>query len=148
MSLMKRDRTWEPFQEIARLENEMRNLFSDIFGDRDLSYNERVFAPLVDLKETENEYIIEADIPGFKKEDITIEVTPESVELSAEHKEEKQEEEKGKYLRRERCAYRFFRQIPLPGPVDIEKIKSSYKNGTITLELTKKPDTNRKRITL
>jgi HSP20 family protein len=153
MSLIRRDRRWgiDPFQEVARLEDEMRNLFSNVFGDRDLALSDRIFAPLVDIKETEKTFIIEADLPGFKKEDVTIDVAADTIEISADHKEDKEEEQEkdgSKYLRRERCAYKFFRQISLPSPIDTEKIESNYKDGTLELTLPKAPGTGKKRITL
>ena len=61
MSLIRRDRRWglDPFQEVSRLESEMRNLFSNVFGDRDLSLQERIFAPLVDIRELDDKFTIE-----------------------------------------------------------------------------------------
>ncbi|MFW9854449.1 MAG: Hsp20/alpha crystallin family protein [Candidatus Thorarchaeota archaeon] len=153
MSLIRRDRRWglDPFQEVSRLEDEMRNLFANVFGDRDLALRDRIFAPLVDVRELDDKFIVEADIPGFKKEDITIDVTPESIEISAEHNmEEKEEktEKDGKYLRRERVAFRFHRSISLPTSIDTEKIETVFKDGTLHLDLPKMPGTGRKRLTL
>jgi HSP20 family protein len=150
MSLIRKDRNWglDPFQEISRFENEMRRLFANFFGDRDLAFEERNFAPLVDIRDVEDQFILEADIPGFKKEDITIEVTPETIDLSAQHKEEKEEKKEGKYLRRERCAYKFRRQISLPSPIDTGRIESSFEDGTLKLTLPKTPGTEKKRINL
>jgi HSP20 family protein len=91
---------------------------------------------------------VEADIPGFKKEDIKIDVTPETVEIIVEQSEEKKEEKEGKFLRQERCAYRFYRTISLLSSVDTEKIDTSFKDGTLTLTLPKTPGTGKKRITL
>ncbi len=153
MSLIRRDRRWgiDPFQEVSRLENEMRNLFSNVFGDRELAVTDRTFAPLVDVRELETEFIVEADIPGFKKEDITIDVTSETVEISAEQKaekEEKEEKDEGRYLRQERCAFKFYRAISLPSTVNTEEIKSTFKDGTLTLTLPKLPGTGKKRLKL
>lgn len=150
MSLIRRDRRWglDPFQEISRLEDEMRNLFSNVFGDRDLALTDRVFAPLVDIRELDTNFVVEADLPGFKKEDITVDVTSESVEITAEQKEEKKEEKEGKYLRQERCAYKFYRAISLPSPINTEKINSTFTDGTLILTLPKAPGTGKKRLTL
>ena len=153
MSLIRRDRKWglDPFQEIARLEDEMRDIFTNVFGNRDLTNRERSFAPLVDIRETEKGYIIEADIPGFNKEDITIELTSESIELTAEKNEEKETKDdtkEGQYLRKERCAYKFYRMISLPSPIDTDKVESTYNKGTLKLNLTKAPGTEKKRIKL
>ncbi len=150
MSLIRRDRRWglDPFQEISRLEDEMCNLFANVFGDRELALTDRVFAPLVDERELETNFIVEADIPGFKKEDIVIDVTSETVEITAEHKEEKKEKKEGKCLRQERCAYKFYRAISLPSSIDTEKIESTFSYGTLKLNLPKAPGTGKKRISL
>ena len=150
MSLIRRDRKWglDPFQEISRLEDEMRNLFSNVFGDRELSRSERIFAPLVDIRELEDKFVIDADIPGFNKEDIAVDVTAESVEITANHSEKKEEEKEGQFLRQERCAFKFYRAISLPTPIDTEKVESSFVDGTLTLELPKAPGTGKKRLTL
>lgn len=150
MSLIRRDRRWgiDPFQEVSRLEDEMRNLFSNVFGDRELAVTDRTFAPLVDVRELETEFIVEADIPGFKKEDITIDVTSETVEISAEQKAEKEEKDERRYLRQERCAFKFYRAISLPSTVNTEEIKSTFKDGTLTLTLPKLPGTGKKRLKL
>jgi HSP20 family protein len=149
MSLIRRDSRWglDPFQEVSRLENEMRNLFSNVFGDRDLALSDRTFAPLVDVRELDTKFIVDADIPSFKKEDIAIDVTTETVEISAEQEQEKEEKE-GKYLRQERCAYKFYRAISLPSPIDTEKITADFKDGTLTIELPKAPGTGKKRLRL
>jgi len=152
MTLKRRDDDdWRirPFQEIARLEDQMSNLFRDVFGRQELAPNDRVFAPLVDLKETDEQYIMKADLPGFDKDDITIELTSENIELSAskhQAREEEKEEEGARYLRRERCAYKFNRKIAFPSPVDTDDVNTSYENGTLTIELPKKPGTGKKTI--
>ncbi|MFX1534287.1 MAG: Hsp20/alpha crystallin family protein [Promethearchaeota archaeon] len=148
MSLIRR-RGWEldPFREITRIENEMRKAFDNIFGNQELKPTERVFSPLVDLEETDEKFILQADLPGFKKEDITIEATSEGVEITAQH-EEKTEEKKKNYIRRERRAYKFYRHIPLPSTIDVEKITSAFENGTLKLEFTKIPGKDKKVISL
>lgn len=149
MSLIRRDDRWglDPFQEIVRLEDDMRKLFSNVFGSRDIAQMERVYSPLVDFIENDNQFLVEADIPGFKKEEITIDVASDAIEITAEHKEEKEQKTEGKYIRRERCAYKFYRKLPLPSPVNTDDIKSSFKDGTLKLELPKTPGTGKKRIT-
>ncbi|MFX0092614.1 MAG: Hsp20/alpha crystallin family protein [Candidatus Hodarchaeota archaeon] len=90
---------------------------------------------------------LKADLPGFKKEDITIEATSEGVEISAQ-REEKTEEKKKNYLHRERRVHKFYRHISFPIAIDVEKTTNSLENGTLKLEFTKIPGKAKKVITL
>ncbi|WXG41852.1 MAG: Hsp20/alpha crystallin family protein [Candidatus Freyarchaeum deiterrae] len=90
-----------------------------------------------DMKETDNEIIIEAELPGVKKDDININATENSVEITAEAKTEETEEERD-YIRKERGEKKFFRAFTLPAEVNPENSKATYKNGILELRLPKK----------
>jgi HSP20 family protein len=97
-----------------------------------------------DMKETDNEIIIEAELPGVKKDDININATEDSVEISAEAKTEEETEEEHEYIRKEREQKKFYRAFTLPVKVNPEKSKATYKNGILELRLPKK-ETREKR---
>lgn len=129
------------------MESDMQKMFNDFFGDRSITPRERVYAPLVDLREEDNQFVLEVDLPGFKKDEINIEVTNESVEISAEHSEEKEEQDANhNYLHRERCAYKFYRNVALPSPINVDKISSAFNDGTLKLEMGKMEGTGKKRL--
>lgn len=89
----------------------------------------------VDIKETDKEYIIEADLPGFDKDDIEVEIANDTLTISAKKEDEK--EEKGEnYIRKERRRGEFARSFGIRG-VDHNKIAAEYKNGVLTLTLPK-----------
>lgn len=95
------------------------------------------FYPRVDVKETDKEVIVEADIPGIDPKQINVEVGENSVKISASVKEEK--EEKGKHFyRKERSSHSFHRMIALPCPVKEAGVKAASKNGILTITLPKK----------
>ena len=153
MSLIRTNRGWlyNPFNTSALYENRIQKLFSDVFGDQEVSHTDQVYSPRVDIKESEDSIIIETDFPGFKKDEITIDISPEAVELAAEHKEEikEEKEENGeKILRRERYAQKFHRKFSLPYPIDTEKINTSFVDGTLKLEIGKQLNTGKRRVTL
>lgn len=99
-----------------------------------------------DIRETEHAYILDADLPGFSKEDIHAEVRNGYLTIHAEHKSDKDEkEEKNKYIRRERSYGSFTRSFDLDG-IDSEGITASYKDGVLSLTLPKaeeKPEEGR-----
>nr|MDO8082414.1 Hsp20/alpha crystallin family protein [Candidatus Freyarchaeota archaeon] len=97
-----------------------------------------------DMKETDSEIIIEAELPGVKKEDININSTEDRVEITAEAKKEEETEEEREYIRKERVQKKFYRSFTLPVKVYPEKSKATYKNGILELRLPKK-ETREKR---
>ena len=99
--------------------------------------------PSVDVLQHGNDIIVTADMPGVDKNDIRINVRDDRIlEISAQKKMEKTEEEKTGFLRRERRYMGYYRSITLPAPVDKTKAKASYNNGVLTVTL---PDDGRSR---
>lgn len=96
--------------------------------------------PLVDIKDTGKELVLEAEMPGIPKEDIDIQVTENSIEICGEVKTEKKEEEKG-YYRQERSYSKCFRQMPLPAEVIPNKADATLKDGVLHIKIPKKKPT-------
>ncbi|MBQ9112980.1 MAG: Hsp20/alpha crystallin family protein [Clostridia bacterium] len=100
-----------------------------------------------DIRETEQAYILEAELPGFSKEDIRAEVRNGYLTIHAEQKTDKDEkDEKNNYIRRERSYGSFTRSFDLDG-IRSDEITASYKDGVLSLTLPKeqkKPDEGRK----
>ena len=95
-------------------------------------------APLVDLADNGKEYVVKAEVPGLNKDDLIIEVTENSVEISGETKAEEKEEDKSKgYIRRERRYSSFYRSLPLPESVLTDKVDAELKDGVLTVKLPK-----------
>lgn len=89
-----------------------------------------------DLRETDTEYILEADLPGYDKEGIEVHYEDKLLTISA--KQDNITEEKGEnYIRRERRQGSFSRSIPIPEDVDSEKIKASFNRGVLQVILPK-----------
>lgn len=90
-----------------------------------------------DIREDEKGYLLEVDLPGYKKEDIKIDVTDGYLTIHAKTTDEKNEEEKGKYVRRERFMGECTRSFYVGDDVKDEEIKASFKNGILKLEVPK-----------
>lgn len=93
-------------------------------------------SPLIDLADNGKDYIVRAEIPGIEKEDLNIELTENSIEISGEMKADEKEEGKG-YLRRERRYAKFYRSLPLPESILTEKADAELKDGVLTVKLPK-----------
>lgn len=99
-----------------------------------------------DIRENENAYILEAELPGFSKEDIHAEIKDGYLTIHAEHSDESEKkDEKDNYIRRERSYGSFTRSFDLEG-IKADEISASYKDGVLFLTLPKaeaKPDAGR-----
>ena len=98
---------------------------------------ENSWVPAVDVVENADGFTLEFDLPGFKKSDFTVTVKEGILNLSGERKKEKPEDEK-LFRYHERQFGEFDRSFKLHKNVDGEKIKASYKNGVLKLDLPKK----------
>lgn len=104
--------------------------------------------PRVDIIDHDNDIEVKAALPGAKKEDIEVSIINQSMTIRASSKEEKKEEEKGKYFRREISQGEFQRTFSLPEYVDDEKAKASFKDGLLTVMIPKTEKAKRKAITI
>lgn len=114
----------------------------------DLTTEERftpVSFPRVDVKETENELAIVAEIPGMKKDDIHVTVHDGTLTISGEHKTEKEEKREG-YLRREISRGSFKRSFMLPDSIDFDKIDAKYEDGLLKIAFPKLEEAKPKQI--
>ncbi len=131
-----------PFRHPAR-----RTVWDAFFGPHVITPQDRTFAPLVDLQDLEDKFVLDVDLPGFNKEEVTVDVTPKFVDIVAERNVE-EDEEKDNYIFRERGSFVFRRRIRLPQTVDIENADSSFEEGVLHVELRKAPEKDRKRLAL
>lgn len=92
-----------------------------------------------DLRDTGDAYVLEAELPGFKKEEITLDVEGDVLTITAQHTEKTEEEKakEGTYLRRERTSCSYSQKLDISG-VELDRLSASYENGVLTLNMPKK----------
>jgi len=105
-------------------------------GDKKEAITVAEWSPLVDISEDEKEYVIKAEIPEMKKEDIKLNVHDDVLTITGERKYEKEEKNK-KYHRVERAFGSFMRSFALPEDADGAKIAAEYKDGILKVRLPK-----------
>lgn len=125
-----------PLRELARLENEINRIFKELVPEEKLESTMTAWAPRVDIYEKDNNLVIEAEIPGARKEDIEVKVKDNSVVIRGEVKREEEKKEEN-YYRSERFYGRFERVLPLPTDVKVEEAKASFENGILKLSIPK-----------
>ncbi|MBN1697586.1 MAG: Hsp20/alpha crystallin family protein [Spirochaetales bacterium] len=101
--------------------------------------------PKVDVRENENDYVVEADIPGFTEKDIDVSVNGDLLTISSKKDETKEEKKKG-YIIKERRSTAFSRSFTLPKNIDRDKIDAHFKNGVLSLSLPKTEQAKPKQI--
>ena len=105
----------------------------------------KVFRPLADIYENENEITVEMELPGMKLEEINIKVESNELKITGESKKEERKKEKG-YFRSERFKGTFSRSFLLPKSSNIEEITASYKDGLLYVRIPKKLQSQAKNI--
>lgn len=93
--------------------------------------------PRVDIEDTGEGFVVTADLPGFDKDDIGVEIRGDTIGIEAEHDDERKQELADAYVRRERRHTSVSREITLPEPVDETQSQASYENGVLRIELPK-----------
>ncbi|HHG74772.1 MAG TPA: Hsp20/alpha crystallin family protein [Persephonella sp.] len=128
---------WNPFRELARIEHELNKVFNELVPTPKTEISEiTTWSPRVDIYEKDNKLVIEAEIPGAKKEDVEVKIKDNAVVIKGEVKKEEEQKDKT-YYRSERFYGMFERVIPLPVEVKVEEAKASFENGVLKIEIPK-----------
>jgi HSP20 family protein len=130
---------WDPFKEFEELEKRMARVFGRLplkaDGEKE-ALTVADWAPLVDISEDDKEYLIKAELPEVKKEDVKLTIQDNVLSISGERKSEKEEQNK-KYHRIERTYGSFMRSFTLPEDADGSKVNADYKDGVLKVHLPK-----------
>jgi HSP20 family protein len=128
------------------LQNEVNRLFDDSFiRDRSAHADLATWAPAVDIYETENELVVKAELPDFQEKDIDVRISNNTLTIRGERKFETGVNEDN-FLRIERAYGSFMRSFSLPNTVNSENIRADYRNGILTLHMTKREESKPKQI--
>lgn len=121
-------------------------LFNEMFNDTDSNFDHDTdWRPMANVIEKDDRFEIELAVPGMNKKDFNISIEKNTLSISAERKEENEEEEKN-FTRREFVYGKFCRSFSLPETVDREKIEAEYKDGILKLQLPKTEKETLKRL--
>jgi HSP20 family protein len=140
---------WDPFRELDGIHARLSRMLGERplreFDTDPLSFGE--WAPAVDIQETDNEYLVKADLPKVKKEDVKVEYEDGVLTVEGERKLEK--EEKGRQFHKiEREYGKFVRRFALPGEIDAAKLSADFRDGVLNVHLPKSPETKPKAVTV
>jgi HSP20 family protein len=130
---------WDPFRELEDMSTRLGRFFNQAQLRRAVDDDGALFAdwaPAVDVQETDKEYVVKADLPDVRKEDVKVGIEDGVLTLEGERKQEK--EEKGKKFHRvERVYGKFVRRLALPMEVDAQKVAAEFKDGVLNVRMPK-----------
>ncbi|HEV7807187.1 MAG TPA: Hsp20/alpha crystallin family protein [Solirubrobacteraceae bacterium] len=132
-----------PFQELEELQERALQMLQNTLGADPVADGARIWVPLADIEETDDAWIVEAEIPGVKRDDVDIEVHDNELQISGTIEER---ERKGIMRRRARRTGRFEYRVTLPGRVDADSIDASLKHGVLTLRVPKPQEARPQRV--
>ena len=130
--------------------NDFDRLFDSVFS-RQPGWND--WTPAVDVRNEENAYVIDADLPGMTDDQIDVRVENDLLVISAHDEETRNEDDRneksdqdGRFILRERRSRRFYRSFSLPKDADPGHVEATYRNGVLTVQLHKKPEAKPRQI--
>ncbi len=127
------------------MEDEINRMFEQFGKPFSWAADQGRYAPAMDVRETEDAYVVEADVPGMNKDDVHIEVADNVLTIKGERKDEKEEKDKN-FHRIERSFGSFARSVALPAGIDPGKVSAKFDNGVLTVTLPKPEDRKPRRI--
>lgn len=137
---------WPTFGRLSDLRDEIDRLFDSPLSE--LTRTSQLlsgYTPALDVYEEKENFVVKAELPGMKKEEIEVSFHDGSLSISGERKSESKHEEAEVY-RAERFFGRFQRTVTLPAPVAVDKVKAAYKDGVLTITLPKTEEAKPKHI--
>jgi HSP20 family protein len=142
---------WEPVRELTSLQSEMNRLFNTFFDSPTREGNggsaARRWVPPMDLVETDEHFVLRADLPGLSEEDVTVELEDNVLTIAGERKVEHEDRREGFY-RVERSFGQFRRALTLPEGVDPESIAATFEKGVLEVRVPKPAERKPRRVAI
>src|SRR3954468_18899024 len=141
---------WEPLREFSTLQNEMNRLFNTVFDAPPAGGNGgtlRRWMPAMDLVETDQHFVLRADLPGLSEQDVNIEVEDRVLTISGERNAEHEGSKEG-FHRVERAFGSFSRSLTLPEGIDPEAVAASFDRGVLEVQIPKPEERKPRKISI
>jgi HSP20 family protein len=142
---------FEPLRELSSLQNEMNRLFNTVFDTPAPSSGNggalRRWLPAMDLIETEDHFVLRADLPGLSEEDVNLEVEDRVLTISGERKAEHEVSKEG-YHRVERAFGSFSRSLTLPEGINPDAVQATFDRGVLEVRIPKPEERKPRKVTI
>lgn len=132
---------WDPFGEMTNMQREIDRIFGRLgFGHIGLDHDSDVsWMPRVDVRTTETDMVVYAELPGMERDDIDVEVVDDVLMIRGTRESKHEKTDEG-WLIRERSFGSFERSLALPEGIDTEKITADYKDGVLEVHVPRPPE--------
>jgi HSP20 family protein len=141
---------WNPMQNVLSLQQEMNRIFHEFAqggNSEETSWGASTWVPPVDVYETDEGFVLKAELPGVQKDDLHIDVHDRTLTMRGDRKPETEISE-DRYHRQERSYGSFQRVFTLPTPIDADKVQANVHDGVLELRLPKHETAKPKRIAI
>jgi HSP20 family protein len=140
---------WEPVRERSSLQNDMNRLFNTFFNTTTGANGAtpRRWVPAMDLVETDDHFVLKADLPGLSEEDVHVDVDNDVLTVSGERKGEHEDKRDG-FVRVERSYGSFRRSLTLPEGVDADAVTASFDRGVLEISIPKPEQRKPRRVAI
>ena len=141
---------WDPFRDVATLQDRINRIFNESFGrSRDLDDEVSLYdwRPPVDIFETGDGIVLKVELPGIGKDDVSVEIKDNVLTLKGERLLDPQIKDEH-YYRKERAFGKFQRSFSLQEAIQPERIKATFKDGVLTIEIPRPEEEKPKQVTV
>jgi HSP20 family protein len=133
---------WEPLRELEQLQEATAQLLENAWSGGGIP-DARIWSPLVDIEETDDAWLVEAELPGVDRKDVSVELRDAELAITGEIKER---ERKGILRRRTRPTGRFDYRVTLPGTADPDGVEAKLSDGVLTVRVPKPEQARPRRV--
>lgn len=141
---------WSPFREIDKMEQRFDDMFGRPFWParwRRFPLEQAAWVPAIDVYEKDDKFVVKAELPGMREDDIDVYVVGDMLTIRGEKKPESEVKEE-EYYRCERSYGSFYRSVALPSTVDDSRIEAEYEGGILEVTLPKKAEVKPKKVAI
>lgn len=136
----------DPYEAVQR---DFDTMLGRFFGQQAADAGQRLAPYAVDVREDADHFYVEAELPGFRKEDVDVTLENQQLTIAAERKEEQEQKgDKGELLLHERRYNRFLRSFTLPPTVDDQTVNAKLQDGVLRITLNKREETKPRKISV
>jgi HSP20 family protein len=138
-----------PFEMMRRMSDEMDRMMQGLgmrrrFGSAGMETGS-TWMPPIEIFERDNKFVVRAELPGLKKDDVNVEILENRIVVQGERKREQEEKQESYYVSEYNYGY-FYREIPLPDGVNPDKAKARFENGVLEIDIPLEEQRRRRRI--
>jgi HSP20 family protein len=147
MSMLER---WDPFRDLASIQNELNRLFGQTFvgGEQLGTGTGRTWVPPLDMFERNDRFVVSVELPGIEPGDVEVSVEDSTLTIKGHREFVHEDTSDESFQRIERRYGAFSRTVTLPSAADVERVEASFDKGVLTVEIPKREESKPRKITV